>query len=100
MDPFKLYIYDDGLVRIATEEYTEDLDKIQDCCIHVCNYAVNSKNTEKFIVNNNPDLCEGHKVRESKILPMKFDFNAGIFSGVLHAFGLISLKIKILDKMI
>jgi hypothetical protein len=48
--------------RIATEQYSEDPSKIGDCCIHVCNYAVNKKNTEKFVYNTEPDSCKGNKV--------------------------------------
>ena len=62
LEPLRLYLYDDGLIRIATEEYTEDPGTLNDACIHVCNYAINSKNTEKFIYNDNPSQCEGNKV--------------------------------------
>ena len=62
LEPLRLYLYDDGLIRIATEEYTEDPGTLNDSCIHVCNYAINSKNTEKFIYNDNPSECEGNKV--------------------------------------
>ena len=62
LEPLRLYLYDDGLIRIATEEYTEDPRTLNDACIHVCNYAINSKNTEKFIYNDNPSECEGNKV--------------------------------------
>ena len=62
LEPLRVYLYDDGLVRIATEEYTEDQDKISDCCVHVTNYAINRKNTDKFTYNQNPSECEGNKV--------------------------------------
>ena len=63
LEPLRLYLYDDGLVRIATEEYSEEPEKLYDSCVHVCNYAINCKNTEKFIYNDNPSECEGNKVR-------------------------------------
>ena len=62
LDPLKIYVYDDGLVRIATELYTEDPDSISESCVHVTNYDVNRRNTEKFIYNNHVSACEGHKV--------------------------------------
>ena len=62
LEPLRLYLYDDGLIRIATEEYTEDPGTLNDSCIHVCNYAINNKNTEKYIYNDNPSECEGNKV--------------------------------------
>ena len=65
LDPLKLYVYEDGLVRIATEEYTEEEDKITDCCIHVTNFAVN-RNNDKFVFNNSPSECHGNKVVNNK----------------------------------
>ena len=56
-------MYDDGLVRIATETYTEDPDLIKDSCIHVTNYDVNRKNTAKFVQNSDPSQGQGHKWR-------------------------------------
>ena len=54
-------MYDDGLVRIATEDYTEDPAFISDSCIHVCNYDVNHQ-SEKFINNTHESSRDGHKV--------------------------------------
>ena len=68
LDPLKIYMYDDGLVRIATELYTEDPASISESCIHVTNYDVNRRNTEKFIYNNNVSGYEGHKVRTLYVL--------------------------------
>ena len=62
LEPLRLYLYDDGLVRIATEKYTENAKSISDSCIHVCNYAINCRNTENFKFNNNPSGYEGNKV--------------------------------------
>ena len=63
LDPLKIYMYDDGLVRIATELYNEDPESIRDSCIHVTNYDVNQKNREKFVHNLEPGSCNGHKWR-------------------------------------
>ncbi len=63
LDPLKLYVYEDGLVRMATEQYTEDPASVADCCIHVTNYAVNCRNEDKFVPAPSPDSCDGHKVR-------------------------------------
>ena len=48
IDPLKIYIYNDGLVRFATEEYQLD-DKAQKFS-HLTNYSVNKKN-ENFVQN-------------------------------------------------
>ena len=42
-------MYDDGLVRIATELYSEEPDSILDPCIHVTNYDINRTNKLKPI---------------------------------------------------
>ncbi len=55
-------MYDDGLVRIATELYTEDPESIKDSCVHVTNYDIN-RNSTKFIHNSDPGSCNGHKWR-------------------------------------
>ena len=62
LDPLTLYVYDDGLVRIATERYTENPRSLKEACIHVTNYAINKENTNKFVINEEPNSCQGHKV--------------------------------------
>jgi len=63
LDPLKIYMYDDGLIRIATELYNEEPDSILDPCIHVTNFDINKKNKDKFIYNYEPQSCNGHKWR-------------------------------------
>jgi len=41
LDPLIVYLYGDGLVRFATQPYTNDPDKLQDKFIHLTNFAVN-----------------------------------------------------------
>jgi len=59
-DPLRIYVYDDGLVRLATEKYTLDPDQIHNARIHVTNYAVNKK-SDQFIVNDSPSQAFGSK---------------------------------------
>jgi len=61
-DPLRIYIYKEGLCRLATEEYvapsSENLDNLY---MHLTNYAIN-KNSKKFVFNadaENPTV--GHK---------------------------------------
>ncbi|XP_059085357.1 tubulin monoglutamylase TTLL4-like isoform X2 [Tigriopus californicus] len=63
LDPLLIYLYDDGLVRIATERYTENPRSAKNNWIHVTNAAVNQSNNEKYIFNDMPDQCFGHKWR-------------------------------------
>merc|ERR550532_3841256 len=61
VDPLKIFVYDEGLVRFATNDFTLDPEKIKDNRIHVTNFGVN-KNSSKFISNMfDPTEPEGHK---------------------------------------
>ena len=48
-DPLRIYIYNEGLVRFASEPYEADKDS-QFC--HLTNYSIN-KNSETFVPNIN-----------------------------------------------
>jgi len=61
VDPLKIYVYDEGLVRFATNDFTLDPDKIKDNRIHVTNFDVNKKSS-KFTANEfDPTEPVGHK---------------------------------------
>lgn len=49
--PLRLYRYREGLVRFASDKYS---DNINDRCSHLTNYAVN-KGNKNYIQNNDPD---------------------------------------------
>lgn len=61
-DPMRIYIYNEGLVRLATERYSfPDEDNMDDLCMHLTNYAIN-KQSPKYIYNDSVDnLSYGHK---------------------------------------
>ena len=50
-DPLRVYVYNDGLVRFATEKYTLDPNELKKRYIHLTNFSVNKK-SEKFKSNN------------------------------------------------
>jgi tubulin polyglutamylase TTLL4 len=54
-NPLTIYIYNDGLVRFATEKYNLDPSNINQKFIHLTNFSINKKNTSKFIKNNDSD---------------------------------------------
>merc|ERR1711892_354304 len=60
IDPIKLYIYEEGLVRFATEEYTNSPEEISNNFIHLTNYSVN-KDSDEFVYNESPGDYTGHK---------------------------------------
>ena len=51
-DPLIAYFHQDGLVRLATEPYSNSSDSLSEKFIHLTNYSVN-KNSENFIKNKN-----------------------------------------------
>lgn len=56
-DPLRIFIYEEGLVRFATEEYKEALNNLENSYMHLTNYAIN-KNNPKFIAAKGN---KGHK---------------------------------------
>jgi len=61
-DPLRIYLYDDGLGRFATEEYvTPTGSNLENMCIHLTNYAIN-KDNPNFVFNKSAEEDNvGHK---------------------------------------
>ena len=61
-DPLRIYIYNDGLARFATEQYIQPSGKnLDNMCMHLTNYAINKGNS-KFVFNTSEENDgEGHK---------------------------------------
>ena len=48
--PLRMYMFNDGLVRLCTEEYVRPTsENLGDRCMHLTNYAIN-KNNDNFQV--------------------------------------------------
>ncbi|KAL1264458.1 hypothetical protein QQF64_004813 [Cirrhinus molitorella] len=48
-DPFRIFMYNEGLVRFCTTQYTEPTgSNLEDVCMHLTNYAIN-KHSENFV---------------------------------------------------
>ena len=60
MDPIKIYLYQDGLVRFATKPYSANEEDFGDKFMHLTNYSVNKSNTY-FEYNEDPSEFSGHK---------------------------------------
>lgn len=60
VDPLKIYVYDEGLVRFASSKYTSQEDGIIDQYMHLTNYFVN-KNNQDYQINNDCDSLNGCK---------------------------------------
>lgn len=61
-DPLRIYIYNEGLVRFATERYEQpDEDNFDNLYMHLTNYAIN-KDHPNYIYNDSVEnLSYGHK---------------------------------------
>lgn len=51
-DPLRIYLFEDGLVRFATHEYTCKTRDIKKRYVHLTNFSVN-KHSKNFIKNHN-----------------------------------------------
>ena len=60
IDPLTIYLYQDGIVRFATKQYSVNKEDIADKFIHLTNYSINKKN-EDFEFNEAPEELSGHK---------------------------------------
>lgn len=61
-NPLRIYLFNDGLVRICTIKYKAPKESnYRKTCMHLTNYAIN-KNNKKFVFNNNEnDFGVGNK---------------------------------------
>lgn len=51
VDPLRIYIYNEGLVRFATEKYElADEENLDNLYMHLTNYAIN-KDSPKYVFN-------------------------------------------------
>lgn len=79
VDPLRIYIYDEGLVRFATVEYQKPTDdNMENTYIHLTNYAIN-KHNENFVCSE--DNPRGHK-RSLKLFWEQLK-ESGIETGVI-----------------
>ena len=60
LSPLKMYLYTDGLVRFTSEEYSLDLNKLDELYRHITNVAIN-KNKDTYKKAVNADTEEGSK---------------------------------------
>jgi hypothetical protein len=44
VNPLRIYIYDEGLVRFATEKYDDSFRDTKNVFAHLTNYSINKKN--------------------------------------------------------
>ena len=59
--PFRLYIYREGLVRFASEDYSTNIKDLTQSYRHLTNISLNKKNLKSFIIANDVDTEEGNR---------------------------------------
>lgn len=71
-DPLRVYLYDDGLGRFATETYISPCsDNLDNICMHLTNYAIN-KDNPNFVFNEDAKNDGiGHKRSLKAVLKVK-----------------------------
>lgn len=68
VDPLTFYIFDEGIVRMATEKYQiPKKSNINNQYIHLTNYSIN-KNSPYFFSSNNQDSADTGFKRSIKFL--------------------------------
>ena len=45
-DPLRVYVYKDGLVRFATEKYSNNPKNLKKRYMHLTNYSINKNNVD------------------------------------------------------
>ncbi|XP_025418324.1 tubulin polyglutamylase TTLL4-like [Sipha flava] len=60
INPLRIYLYDNGLVRFASVKYSSDLTTISDRYMHLTNYSINRLSSQ-YTENEDPNACQGHK---------------------------------------
>ena len=53
-DPLKIYMFKDGLVRLATVPYSTSKASLKQRFVHLTNYSVNKK-AESYVKNQNAE---------------------------------------------
>lgn len=60
INPLRVYIHEDGLVRFASQKYTNSSRCLGNRFIHLTNYSINRLNAE-YVSNTNDQAAKGHK---------------------------------------
>ena len=91
-NPLRIFLYNEGLVRLATEQYKKPTNKnIDDLFINLTNYAIN-KNNKKFIFNRDAQKANvGHK-RSLTFLWNEIDSKGGNSKKVIYEIKLAIVK--------
>jgi tubulin polyglutamylase TTLL4 len=57
-NPLRVYVYDEGLARFATEPYSNEPEVLKNKFVHLTNFSVNKRNTKNYIKNDGKQASE------------------------------------------
>ncbi|GFQ69556.1 tubulin polyglutamylase TTLL4 [Trichonephila clavata] len=60
IEPLRIYVFNDGLVRFASEKYSLANKSFANRYIHLTNYSINKKSSS-YTSNDDETMCQGHK---------------------------------------
>ncbi|XP_054266333.1 tubulin monoglutamylase TTLL4-like isoform X2 [Macrosteles quadrilineatus] len=60
INPLRIYMYDNGLVRFASVKYSNEFTSLADRYMHLTNYSIN-KLSSQYTQNEDATACQGHK---------------------------------------
>lgn len=67
-DPLIIYLYEEGIVRLATVRYDQHTDNLWNPCMHLCNYSINKHHSDYIKSSDAQDEDVGHKWTLSALL--------------------------------
>ncbi len=80
VDPLRVFVYQEGLARFATEEYTgPHKGNLDNLFMHLTNYAIQKK-SDAFVHNEDEDDDSGHKRSLTSILEYLTEHEPGFNS--------------------
>ena len=101
LSPLKIYLYKEGMVRFATEEYSLDIKDLSESFRHLTNVNINEKNKKDYKKAKNADTQEGSKwslqVYENYCKTHNIDYNH-----IRKQMGDIAIKsvLSVLDELL
>lgn len=67
-NPLIIYLYEEGLVRLATVKYDKNVENLWNPCMHLCNYSINKYHSDYIKSRDAGDEDVGHKWTLSALL--------------------------------